>query len=99
MGAGEPTTPAVAVYKLDQKVFRLVAQAPLPAERIAFTQISFNGNYVLVRTASPAAVVQPPDALARARDKSELAQCDPQGPGATETAYILRADRLEPVRQ
>jgi hypothetical protein len=102
VGAGQPTTPAVAVYKLDQNVFRLVAQAPLPVERIAFTQIGFNGNYVLVRTASPAAVVQPPDTLARANAvhlTSELAQCDPLGPGTTETAYILRADRLEPVQQ
>jgi hypothetical protein len=99
-------TPTVALYRLDQKVFRLVAQASLPADRIAFTQIGFrdssDGKEILVRTASPAAVVQPPDALARANqvhEKSELAQCDPQGPGATETAYILRADRLEPVHQ
>jgi hypothetical protein len=103
VGAGEPTTPAVALYRLDQNIFRVVAQAPLPAGRIAFTQIGFrdslDGKELLVRTAFPAAVVQPPDALARAHDKSELAQCDPQGPGATETAYILRADRLEPVRQ
>src|SRR5580658_3150986 len=35
VGAGEPTTPSVAVYKLDQKIFRLMAQASLPAERIA----------------------------------------------------------------
>jgi hypothetical protein len=98
-------TPTVAIYKLDQKVFRLVAQAFLPDDRIAFTEIGFrdsiDGKEILVRTASPAAVVQPPDALARANAVhliSELAQCDPQGPGATETAYILRADRLEPVQ-
>jgi hypothetical protein len=106
VGAGEPTTPAVAVYKLDQKIFRLVAEASLPAERIAFTQIGFrdslDGKEVLVRTAFPAAVVQPPDALARANAVhliSELAQCDPEGPGTTGAAYILRADRLEPVQQ
>jgi hypothetical protein len=103
VGAGQPTTPAVALYRLDQKVFRLVAQASLPADRIAFTEIGFrdssDGKDILVRTASPATVVQPPDTLARAHDKSELAQCDPQGPGTTGAAYILRADRLEPVQQ
>jgi hypothetical protein len=99
-------TPTVALYRLDQKVFRLVAQASLPDDRIAFTQIglrdSIDGKEILVRTASPAGVVQPPDALARANAAhliSELAQCDPEGPGTTETAYILRADRLEPVQQ
>lgn len=105
VGAGEPTTPAFALYRLDQKVFRLVAQASLPDDRIALTEIGFRGSIdgkeILIRTASPAAVVQPPDALARANAvhlRSELAECDPQGPGATETAYILRADRLEPVQ-
>jgi hypothetical protein len=99
-------TPTVALYRLDQKVFRLVAQASLPDDRIAFTEIGFrdsiDGKEILVRTASPADVVQPPDTLARANavhEKSELAQCDPKGPGAAETAYILRADRLEPVQQ
>jgi hypothetical protein len=99
-------TPTVALYRLDQKVFRLLAQASLPADQIAFTQIgfrdSFDGKEILVRTASPTAVAQTPDALARANqvhEKRELAQCDPQGPGATETAYILRADRLEPVQK
>ncbi len=105
VGQGQPATPTVAVYRLDQKVFRLVAQASLPADRIAFTQIGFrdslDGKEILVRTASPAAVVQPPDALARANAVhliSELAQCDPKGPGTTGAAYILRADRLEPVQ-
>jgi hypothetical protein len=106
VGVGQPTTPAFGLYRLDQKVFRLAGRASLPPDRIAFAQIgfrdSFDGKEILVRTAPPAAVVQPPDALARANAVhliSDLAQCDPQGQGTAEAAYILRADRLEPVQQ
>jgi hypothetical protein len=103
IGSGEPTTPALAIYKLDQKLFRLVTQASLPAKQIAFPSIgfrdSFDGKEILVRTAAPATARQP-DTVPRGEiSASDLLQCDPEGSGTTETAYILRADRLEPVRK
>lgn len=95
IGGGEPATPALAIYRLDQKQFRLVAQASLPEDQIAFPSIGFrnssDGLEIQVRTVFPAAVnvVSPTGAPAT---------CDPEGPGTVETAYTLRGDRLELVQ-
>ena len=93
-GSGvKPTTPALAIYRLDQKLFRLVAQAPLPAGRIAFPSIgfrnSFDGMEIRVRTVPPAAVqiTNPTGAPA---------ECNPEGPGTAEAAYTFHASRLDP---
>jgi hypothetical protein len=89
----EPTTQALAIYRLDKTVFRLVVEVPFPAERIAFPQIDIRkssaGQEIRVRTGPPAAVrteVFPP------------VNCNPEGPGTAETTYILRGDNLQPVQ-
>jgi hypothetical protein len=94
IGAGEPATPTLSIYRLDHQRFRVVAQASLPEDQIAFPSIGFrdssNGPEIRVRTTPPAAV--------NVDNPTGPAVCDPQGPGTIGEAYILRADRLEPVQ-
>jgi hypothetical protein len=79
IGTGEPAAPRLAIYRLDQKLFRLVAQASLPEEQIAFPSIgvrdSSNGREIRVRTTPPAAV--------NVVNPTGPGVCDPEGPGTT----------------
>jgi hypothetical protein len=77
---------ALAVYRLDSKSFHLVAQTPLPPQRIAYllagTRDFSEGKEILVRTAT-------------------RAKCEAGGEeasGTTEMAYILHGDRLQPAQ-
>jgi hypothetical protein len=77
---------ALAIYRLDKKLFRLVAQTSLPPQRTAFLlwdiRDSADGKEILLRTATHAAC----EAGGR-----------PEGPGTAVTAYVLHGDRLQPV--
>ncbi|HEY6340243.1 MAG TPA: hypothetical protein VIY49_02020 [Bryobacteraceae bacterium] len=88
-----PTTQAVAIYRLEKGVFRLMAQAPLPADRIAFPEVGIRnasgGKEIVIRTAPPMAV----------RTGDAVVDCNPEGPGAAKTTYILRSDRLQQAQQ
>jgi hypothetical protein len=76
----------LAVYRLDNKGFRVVAHQALPLDRIAYAlegvRESSRGKEILVRTASPAAcqaggILQPKATMGTA-------------------SYTLRGDRLQP---
>jgi len=81
----EPTQ-SLAVYRLDHRSFRLVAQLSLPRQRIAYLvsgiRDSPNGKEILVRTAI---------------DTKCKAGGDPGAPGTAEMAYILHGHRLQPA--
>jgi hypothetical protein len=89
---GEPTTSALAIYGLEKEGFRLIAQAPLPADRIAFSELSIRngsgGKEITIRTAPPAEV----------RTGDAVAACNPRGPNTAETTYILSGGRLQPAQ-
>jgi hypothetical protein len=80
----EPTQ-TLAIYRFENKLFRLLAQTPLPPQRIAYLlsgiRDSLDGKEIRVQTATHA-------------------QCkaggEPRALGTAETAYILRNDRLQP---
>ena len=78
---------ALAVYRLANQSFRLVAQTSLPPQRIAYLlsgiRDSPDGKEILVRTASPA--------------KCESGG-DPDATGTAETAYVLQGGRLQPAK-
>jgi hypothetical protein len=80
----DKVTQALAVYRLETRSFHVVAQTPLPPERIAYlldgVRDSPNGKEILVRTATPAAC---------------QAEGIPEPPGAPDTAYIVRGDQLQ----
>jgi hypothetical protein len=88
---------ALAVYRFENKSFRLVARAPLPPQRIAYLVSGIrdtpDGKEILVRTATPARC------KAGFYD-SPIASPDnkPTSVGTAETAYMLHGDRLQPVR-
>jgi hypothetical protein len=85
-GLAEEPAQALAVYRLENKSLRLVAQMSLPPQRLAFlldTRDSPGGKEILVRTATPA--------------ECEVIGANPEEVG-TVKAYILRGDRLEPVQ-
>jgi hypothetical protein len=92
----EPTQ-SLAVYRLENKSFRLVARTSLPPQRIAYLlsgiRDSPNGREILVRTATPAK-------CATGFYNSPIASPDnkPTSAGTAETPYILHGDRLQPVR-
>jgi len=79
---------SLAIYRLENNLFRLVAETSLPPQRIAYLlsgiRDSLDGKEILVQTATHA-------------------QCeaggDPRALGTAETAYILRDDRLQPVQE
>jgi hypothetical protein len=81
----EPTQ-ALAVYRLENKSFRLVAKTPLPPQRIAYllsgTPKPSGSKAILVRTAT--------------RAKCE-AGGDPDASGTAATLYILHGDHLGAV--
>ena len=85
--ADEPSQ-TLAIYRLENKIFRLVAKTPLPPQRIAYLlsgiRDSLDGKEILVQTATHA-------------------QCeaggDPRTLATVETAYVLRDDRLQPVQE
>jgi hypothetical protein len=85
---------SLAVYRLDNKSFYLVAQTSLPPQRIAYLLSGIrdtpDGKEILVRTATPAkcGVGFYNSAIASPDNK-------PTSTGTQETAYILR---LQPVR-
>jgi hypothetical protein len=89
---------ALAVYRLENKSFRLVARTSLRPERIAYLlsgiQDSPDGKEILVRTATPTRC------KAGFYD-SPIASPDnkPTSAGTAETAYILNSDRLQPVQK
>jgi hypothetical protein len=83
--AAEPSQ-VLAVYKLENKSFRLVAQTSLPPQRIAFlldTRDSPGGKEILVRSAT--------------RAECEGMGGNPEERG-TVKAYALHGDKLEPVQ-
>jgi hypothetical protein len=74
----------LAVYRLENKSFRLVAQTTLPRERIAFrveTGDSPGGKEILVRTVAPA------DCMVVGGEERGTAK-----------AYILRGDKLQELQ-
>jgi hypothetical protein len=74
----------LAVYRLENKSFRLVAQTTLPRERIAFhveAGDSPGGKEILVRTVAPA------DCMVIGGEER-----------GTATAYILRGDKLQELQ-
>jgi hypothetical protein len=83
----EEPAQALAVYRLANKSFHVVAQTSLPAQPIAYLldgiRDSSEGKEVLVRTATPA--------------KCE-AGGDPKADGTADVAYILRGGRLLPAQ-
>jgi hypothetical protein len=83
----DDTAQTLAIYRLEKKVFRLMAQTPLPPQRVAYLLLgvrdSRDGKEVLVRTATPA--------------KCEAGGI-PEGSEIFETAYILNRDRLRPAQ-
>lgn len=88
---------SLAVYRLENKSFRLVARTSFPPQRIAYLlsgiRDSPDGKEILVRTATPASckVGFYNSAIASPDNK-------PTFSGTSETAYILQGDRLLPVR-
>ena len=74
----------LAVYKFENKSFRLVAQRSLPLEPVAFlvdTHDTLDGKEILVRSANNA----------------ECKTYPPPEEAGTVKAYVLRGDRLEAV--
>jgi hypothetical protein len=90
---GEPTTRMLAIYRLENGVFRLMAQAPTPADRMAFPDVSIRnaasgGKEIVIRTSPPAAV----------RTTGPV-DCKPEGSDTAATTYLFRSDRLQPAQQ
>jgi len=83
----EEPAQALAVYRLANKSFHLVAQTSLPSQAIAYlldgVRDSSSGKEILVRTATPA--------------KCE-AGGDPKAEGTADVAYIVRGSRLLPAQ-
>jgi len=81
----EPTQ-ALAIYRLERKVFHPVVQASLPPERIAYllegVRDSPDGKEILVRTVTPA--------------KCHAGGIPPAETAETETAYTFHGGRLQP---
>ncbi len=83
-GVAEERAQVLAVYELENKSFRLVAETSLPPERIAFlvdTRDSPGGKEILVRAATPAECKVPGAAY---REDT-----------GTVRAYVLRGDKLQ----
>jgi hypothetical protein len=90
----ELTTQALAIYRLEKGAFRPVAEAPLPADRIAFREVGIRnaasgGKEIVIRTATPMAL----------RTGGAIVDCNPEGPGTAKTTYILRSDGLKPAQR